>query len=64
MPEFKLPVQPGCNPVFVGRVTGVPESRPLQPQVASQQLVRSKQCTLHLLHVLLLITGHKILLIL
>lgn len=64
MPKFKLPVQPGCDPVCVGRVVRVPESMSLQHQVASQELVRLKQCTLHLLHSLLLTTGHNIFLIL
>lgn len=42
MPGNKLPVQPGRDPLCVRGVIRVPESRPLQAQVASQQLVMSK----------------------
>jgi len=36
MPEFKLPVQPGGDPVCVGGIIRVPESRSLLPQVVSR----------------------------
>lgn len=31
MLEFKLPVEPGCDPVCVGGAVRDSESRPLQP---------------------------------